>query len=146
MVSQRDHKIINMLFDMAQTSDLNHKLASALYRNGKVYTAAVNVKRSTYKRKHTYSTHSEINAIYNYNKNFKDIHKCTLYIVRYSKSGIGSSIPCIHCLNNIKKYKIKKVIYINDNREIVCSKPEHIKKQHISSANKTNKKIIDFYI
>ena len=62
------------------------------------------------------------------------MNKLTLYVVRntsrkspYIKSGRCererlTSAPCRNCFEKIREIGIKKIVYINDNGEIICCK------------------------
>ena len=51
-----------------------------------------------------------------------------------NKAGlIKNSRPCNQCIDEMIKYRIKKIIYSSDTGEIHCEKPENMKQLHISS-------------
>lgn len=55
-------------------------------------------------------------------------------VVRINKEGkIKNSRPCNHCLETMIKYKIKKIIYSQDDGSLIGEKPESMNKCHISA-------------
>lgn len=62
--------------------------------------------------------------------------KITLYVVRYNKDGCSNSAPCKNCMEVIKKLKIKKIVYSDDNGSFNIVKPENFYTNHISKINR----------
>lgn len=55
-------------------------------------------------------------------------------VVRINKEGcLKNSRPCNQCLDTMKKYRIKKIIYSTENGELISEKPENMDQLHISS-------------
>ena len=60
-----------------------------------------------------------------------------------NKAGlIKNSRPCNQCLDEMIKYRIKKIIYSSDTGEIHCEKPEDMKQLHVSSGWKYYQKSV----
>lgn len=47
-----------------------------------------------------------------------------------------NSAPCKECLEQIQKMNIKKIVFINEDNNIIEIKPENFKTDHYSSSNK----------
>jgi len=55
-------------------------------------------------------------------------------VVRINKQGIlRNSRPCNQCIDTMKKYNIKRVIYSTDDDTIISEKPVFMEKLHTSS-------------
>ncbi len=104
-------------------------IAAALVYRNKVISFGVNqLKTHPYQKKYGRNKdsifwHAETNAIYTADKvlNFDKISKCTLYVVRTKWDGAGkqkliygNSKCCDGCMECIKDYGIKSVIYTMD--------------------------------
>ncbi len=125
--------IISNLAEAAQKSQINYKLAAAIIKGTKQITKpCINTDRSIYRGFHNFSLHAEANAILNLygkdlsyipnskNFNVKNQKKCDLLVIRVNNNGeLCNSRPCINCLKMMKDVKIKRVYYINNNKELV---------------------------
>ena len=63
-------------------------------------------------------------------------NKLTIYIARYKSSDkqtSGHSAPCSSCLKKIKKIGIKKIVYVNENGEIINCLSKNFNTDYISS-------------
>jgi hypothetical protein len=59
--------------------------------------------------------------------------KSTLYIARHHKNGkYINSAPCKDCLDFIKKSKVKKIVFANNENIFVQTKPENFDTNHYS--------------
>ena len=57
-----------------------------------------------------------------------------IVVVRYGRDGtLKNSRPCSHCLETMVRYRIKKILYSNEDGCITCEKPEQMEHSHISS-------------
>jgi predicted transcriptional regulator len=66
-------------------------------------------------------------------------NKIDILVIKLSKNGyLGSSKPCMHCLNIMykSKCKIRYIYYSNNKREIVREKFTQMDTNHISMGNK----------
>jgi hypothetical protein len=86
------------------------------------------------------SKHAEYDLINKLNRipNVKT-NRIDILVIKLSKNGyLGSSKPCMHCLNIMykSKYKIRYIYYSNNNREIVREKFTQMDTNHISMGNK----------
>ena len=63
-----------------------------------------------------------------------DLNNCTIAVVRLGRDGtLKNSRPCNHCLDSMKFYRIKKIMYSTDDGTIKTEKPENMEQVHISS-------------
>ena len=69
-----------------------------------------------------------------YKKILKKMSKITLYITRRDKDGnLQNSAPCNDCIETIKYFNIKKIVYTcNDDGNIEICKPCNYEVNHIS--------------
>ena len=116
---------------------------SGIYKNGKPLYIGSNHLRSTYNGECVcFSTHAEMDVLHKVLKGytqqpFKDVINLKNHIiavVRFGKDGkLRNSKPCNHCLQTMIKHNIKKIMYSNDNGDIITEKPTCIIPTHISS-------------
>ena len=146
-------KIINNLINCIdiKTDISYHHHYSGIYRNGKKLFIGNNHLRNSYNGECIcYSTHAEMDVLYKILKQqkinpFKDIIDLSDYIIiviRFGKDGnLKNSRPCNHCLETMIKYRIKKILYSNDDGSIISEKPESMEHIHISSGWNAFKKV-----
>ncbi|BCT22559.1 cytidine and deoxycytidylate deaminase [Carp edema virus] len=81
------------------------------------------------------SKHAEIDALHKTGKiNYK---RCNILVVRLRKDVKGNyfflnSKPCVECTNKIKKHNFNKVLFSNENNQIVEMPAEHLISDHRS--------------
>ena len=131
-------RIINSLISSIEPSSAKHHCHySGIYRNGKkLYTGSNHLRNSYNNKCICYSTHAEIDVIHKSLRklNDDDLNGCVIAVVRFGKDGsLKNSRPCNHCLNTMKFYRIKKVMYSTDDGTIKSEKPEAMEQSHISS-------------
>lgn len=80
-------------------------------------------------------------------KKVKNYGKYAIIVVRLGGSGdLRNSKPCTNCYNTLLKYRIKKVIYVDENNNIVEEKTRNLEgkttfsKGYISMMRSKNKK------
>lgn len=106
----------NMLFKHGCTATYGGKVIARGYNTHKYSKNDIFIENQC-------SCHAEMNVlrkIYNIRKNNvrklnRTMRKTKLYISRYSNSGSTNSAPCKKCLDMIKYYNIKKIIFNMDN-------------------------------
>jgi deoxycytidylate deaminase len=128
------HSLINSITE--PNSSQYHHHYSGIYRNGKKLYLGSNHLRNSYNNKCTcYSTHAEMDVIYKaLRNNFNDLSTCTIAVIRFGRDGtLKNSRPCNHCLESMKFYRIKKIMYSTDDGTIKSEKPETMEQLHISS-------------
>lgn len=120
---------------------------SGIYKNGKIIFKGYNHLRNSYNNECIcWSTHAEMDVLYKLIKSFKifsligkltniiNLNDYIIVVVRFGKDGsLKNSRPCNQCLETMIKYKIKKILYSNENGDIITEKPENMEKIHISS-------------
>ena len=152
-MSIKDQKIISRLLDNAKKSELNQKLAAAIYCGNKLLSININSHRNKFGKEIKSSGHSEIACLYelfpenfnspSYKINFKTKFKknnLTLYVARYLKSNknyYGHSAPCKNCTEMIKKCGIKKIVFIDENLNIVKKQVKNYNSTFITSGYRT---------
>jgi hypothetical protein len=63
-----------------------------------------------------------------------DLSDFVIVVVRYGRDGtLRNSAPCSHCLEMLKKYQIKRIIYSTDDNLVVSCRPCDMETPHISS-------------
>lgn len=77
-----------------------------------------------------------------YSLSRRKMRKYTLYVVRrHVNTELGlwaESAPCVHCANAIRYYGFKKIVYIDNSKNIKVVKTKDFKTDFISSCNKLN--------
>jgi deoxycytidylate deaminase len=132
------NRIINNLINSIddQSSGKYHCHYSGIFRNGKKLYTGSNHLRNSYNNKCVcYSTHAEIDVIHKSLRKFEtDLSSCVIAVIRFGKDGtLKNSRPCNHCLDTMKYYRIKKVMYSTDDGTIKSEKPQSMEQLHISS-------------
>lgn len=77
-----------------------------------------------------------------YSLSHRKMKKYTLYVVRrHINTELGlwaESAPCVHCTRAIRYYGFKKIVYIDNNKDIKVVKTKDFKTNFVSSCNKLN--------
>jgi deoxycytidylate deaminase len=112
-----------------------HQHLSGIYRNGKKLCMGYNHLRNCYNGKCVcYSTHAEMDVIHKALRNKMELNNCTIAVLRFARDGsLRNSRPCNHCLESMKFYRIKKIMYSTDDGTIKSERPEDMEHLHISS-------------
>ncbi len=67
-------------------------------------------------------------------KDVVDLSDHVIVVVRISRGGVlRNSRPCNQCLEVMIQYRIKKIVYSDEDGSVKCEKPENMKKMHVSS-------------
>jgi hypothetical protein len=135
-VSQKTKDIALRMKNIAKTSKLQSKHCSALMRGTKVFHMTTNSRRTKFHRGIFPCGHSEIVCLHKWNnfsrgiptkKKRRHLRKMTLVVVRVTATGeFGNSKPCIACLNFIKSFQIKTVVYSDGNGKLVQAKTKDL--------------------
>lgn len=139
MLSRKNEAIYAQCLSQAEDSDLFYQHGCIATYGGKVIAKGCNTYKSYSSRdmflNRVCSCHAEINVlrqIYHSNKRKKNklnriMKRTTLYISRYKDGGShsSSSAPCMECLNMIKKFKIKKIVFKLDNEYHVMNSRDY---------------------
>ena len=129
-------KIINNLISsIDQVPNQYQHHYSGIYRNGKkMYTGSNNLRNSYNNRCTCYSTHAEMDVIHKALRGTSDLSNCVIAVIRMGRDNLlKNSRPCNHCLDTMKFYRIKKIMYSTDDGTIKCEKPKNMEYQHVSS-------------
>jgi len=89
------YKLADIISRQIHKSPTKHKHVAALIKSGKIINIRVNVQ----------DLHAETQVVKH--KSDGDI----VLVVRYENGHFKNSKPCIDCVNELKKYKIKKVAF-----------------------------------
>ena len=136
-------RIVNNLINCIDIkTEKCHHHYSGIYRNGKKLFTGHNHLRNSYNGECIcYSTHAEMDVLYKILKHQKikvnetaDLSDYIIIVIRFGKDGsLKNSRPCNHCLETMKFYRIKKIVYSDDNGDIITEKPESMEQCHVSS-------------
>lgn len=112
MVSQK--QIINIAIEEAMKSDHKHfKHGAVLTMGKKIISYGHNKTKSPNDNLPYKSIHAEMETIRIAKQKYgNNLDNCVIYVVRINGNGcLGSSRPCIHCTNLIKKHGIKNIYF-----------------------------------
>lgn len=115
LYSKKFFSVLRLLIQESHFSNRDHKHACAILRGGKI----IDISNNNIKNR--VANHAEQNLLNKW-KNFS-LQKCILFVVRVVQGDkCVESKPCFHCVQNIKKSGIKKVVFsTNSGFEIVKS-------------------------
>lgn len=139
LCSVTDEKFASVATSEAHKSMLPMKHGCIAVSGGKIIARGCNDYR-TYSKDglihDTCSCHAEINVLRKCIKqNFKN--KINLYIVRVSEEGeYRNSAPCNQCVDTLKQYNIKMIIYSTAEGTLKKCKLVHYTNNHMSGGEK----------
>ena len=119
------HSGMKLAFKMAMISDHpDHPVGAAIMNNGKILSAGCNqgFKTHTYVQRHgiknghsnNRTIHAELAAVFKI-KNKKNLKGATIFVYRHRKDGsFGMSRPCCMCMDILKHYGFKRIIYTTE--------------------------------
>jgi len=128
--------ILSSLFTSCEKTNMKFKLSAGIIIGKHLVPRSIscNSDRTLIHGEIFHSKHAEHGAIL-YLKNKRKRNNIKLIVVRIDAFGeLANSTPCENCLNRIKNAGIKKVIYVNENKELVEKNVNLIK---ISCTKKT---------
>lgn len=128
-ISNKMYNIYNQCLLEADKSVLRYRHGCIATYGGKIIARGCNTPK--YDR-NTCTCHAEVNVLHKLYNNYRHknqinkinriFRKTTLYVSRLSQAGIShDSAPCINCLNVIKLYNIKKIIFYLDNEYYIIN-------------------------
>jgi len=134
--------IINNLYNEAETSTLQHRLAAAVVHNNKqLSNSCCNINRNLCRRKHIPSIHAEANALLNFYSNkiyfskyrgwcfYDNEYRCkkiNIMVIRITREcKLANARPCKNCCQMMKDLGVNKVHYSSGNENEIIT--EHIK-------------------
>lgn len=121
---------LNSLFQSCGKTDMKFKLSAGIIIGKHLVPNSIscNSTRTLIDGELVNSKHAEHGAIL-YLRNKKIRNNIKLIVIRIdSKNNLMNSTPCENCIRRIKNAGIKKVIYVNENHDLVEEKVQHIKK------------------
>jgi|688.fasta_scaffold1962911_1 hypothetical protein len=115
LYSKKFFSILQVLIEASTFSTRIHKHACAILKGGKI----IDISNNNIKNRVV--NHAEQNLLYK-NKDMPLQH-CILFVIRVVKGDqLADSKPCFHCVQNIRKAGIKKVVFsTNSGFEIIKS-------------------------
>ena len=138
--SNNDDRYTNIALDEAHKSHVTFRHGCVAVASGKVVARGCNNYRTFSKDGligSSCSCHAEIDVLRKCLK--QNIRKkITIYIVRISSNGkqIMSSMPCVECVNKMKLFNIRSIIYSTDNGNMAKSTLSTYTTSHYSSGYK----------
>ena len=119
-LSNKKSKILDQLIKHIHSTDSKNTRSyhcAVVVQNGKILSYGINKNRSLLKRCCLTSVHAEIDALYNYNNNHHaHSQRLSLWVIRLNKKcELRNSMPCNACMNAIKKFNIRKIVYSTSN-------------------------------
>jgi len=137
MLSFKNQRIFSLTLNEATKSELFYQHGCIATCGGKILARGCNTNRSRYNHMNSCSYHAEITVLmkikYQLMKKCKQhkIHKIfkkiTLYISRVKNDNQSyNSAPCLDCLNMIKYYNIKRIIFYLELKYYVMRPEDYI--------------------
>lgn len=124
MLSFKNQRIFSLCLEEANKSSLFYQHGCIATCGGKILARAYNTDRSRYGDKNAVKTctcHAEVGVLlkiksqllkkHKEHKLRKILKKTTLYISRVKNEMEYNSAPCLDCLNMIRYYNIKRIIF-----------------------------------
>ncbi len=129
MISNKMYNIYTQCLLEAEKSILRYRHGCIATYGGKIISRGCNTPKYD---KNTCTCHAEVNVLHNLYNKYKRKHqvdkinkifrKTTLYVSRLTQGGISNdSAPCVNCLNVIKLYNIKRIIFYLDNEYYIIN-------------------------
>ena len=130
-------KFLKLAKSQSKKSNKKIKVGAILVRKGRVLRKSHNTDKSHPLQKKlntlrfddeffdccSHTQHAEFKCLIPFYKKKIDISDCSLYIYRENSRGeIGNCKPCSACSWLIQNLNIKRVIYIDERKEIIKSK------------------------
>ena len=138
-LSSKMTSIYGLCLREAERSEVWYRLGCIATYGGKIIARACN----TYKfSKETCTCHAELNVLHklydSYHRKRKDkkimsiFRKTILYVGRLTRGGNSqNSAPCFQCIQKIRQYHIKKIIFCLEEKYYIMS-PDEFTRNHIT--------------
>ena len=129
MPSVKDIKFLEKASRLAEKSPLSFKLGCVAVLAGKIIESGYNSYRSSSSNpfiKNACSCHAEMDVLHKCSRKrgFDKFNKITLYIARINNhNDLRTSKPCMECLKYINQKNVKKIVYIDENLNVVIQRP-----------------------
>jgi deoxycytidylate deaminase len=130
-------KFLKLAKSQSKKSDKKIKVGAILVRKGRVLKKSHNTDKSHPLQKKlnalrfndeffdccSHSQHAEFKCLIHFHKKKIDISDCSLYVYRENSRGeLGNCKPCPACSWLIQNLNIKRIIYIDERKEVIKSK------------------------
>ena len=125
--------ILESLKKESSKSGMMHKHAAACLVDNKIIIEH-NKKINT-----NFTIHAEVGALFKCKKSLPTkLRQVDIIVIRYNHilDKLYNSRPCNSCINTMKKSGIRKVLYINENMELVYEYVDDMELKHISAMNR----------
>jgi deoxycytidylate deaminase len=129
MPSIKDVKFLEKASRLAEKSPLAFKLGCVAVLGGKIIETGYNSYKNSCSNqfiKNACSCHAEMDVLHKCGKKhgFNKFNKITLYIARVNNhNNLRTSRPCSECLKYIKKVNVKKIVYVDEDLDIIVQRP-----------------------
>ena len=132
MNSLRRWRVVKLLLDRAQTSDVSQKHAAAIIKGHEIISVGVNrYSKEIHASEDNIicnTIHAEMDAI---RRLPRPTRGADLIVIRVGpENALKNSRPCAQCLAKLSKVGINRIIYSNESGGITC--------EYVSSAPRTN--------
>ena len=138
--SNRDQRFIDMAANEARRSSCLMQHGCVAVKNGRIIGRGYNNYRTCSNDgfiQNCMTCHAEISAIRQANKLNINFKKVSLYIVRVdNKNCLKSSAPCIDCMKQINRLKIKRIIFSNNDGKLIVQNPETYNIKHTTTGRR----------
>mmetsp|Transcript_4636 Transcript_4636/g.5035 ORF Transcript_4636/g.5035 Transcript_4636/m.5035 type:complete len:161 (+) Transcript_4636:40-522(+) len=138
-MSARVLRFCNLAVSIAEKSSMDFKHGAVCVKGNKIRAVGWNKPRTCVQSVTVPSLHAEIDCLKN--KSVETIAGSELFIARVSSTGLGNSKPCRHCLETIKTFQIKRVVYSTRDgwvSELVRDIQAYDKEEYISHLQEIN--------
>ena len=112
--NQRQNYFLDQASRTAKRSTMTQRHGCVIVKNNKIISTGFNKHAENFKKEFA-TIHAEIVAIQKAKRDFGDLSKCELYVVRIgtdnSISDLKMSKPCKNCSREIIKHNIKKIFF-----------------------------------
>lgn len=124
LYSKKFFSVLRLLIDESHFSNRDHKHACAILKGGKI----IDISNNNIKNR--VANHAEQNLLHKLKH--CSLQKCILFVVRVVKGNqLADSKPCFHCVQNIKKSGIKKVVF-STNSGFQIIKSSELQNSHLT--------------
>ena len=162
-VSSKILRGLNGAANMAIKSELNFRHGSVLISSNRILAGGYNQSRSKYGNQCSCCLHAEVSCLHNFVKNVchepfngkiknkkwqRVLSRATIYVVRIPRVSnnldyLNYSKPCSDCMNILKLYGVKNVIYSDNDNNISINKINDLKCDFITKGNLRINEYID---
>ena len=121
-------------FEYCLTSSMRSLHGCILYSAKNPIAQATNEPCGCIYGKNIPSIHAEMRTLHRARCSLKKINNPVLVVVRYNRQGeLVNSYPCNSCVDLIKKSRVVKVLYSDENGNICTCRTKDLKCKHVSA-------------